>query len=49
MGRGFDITEDLAMVQATLKIPVFTREQSQLMPIAIEETRKIANVRIHIE
>ena len=47
--RGFDITEDLAMVHAALKIPAFTRGQSQLMPTAIEETRKIANVRIHIE
>ena len=47
--RGFDIAEDVARVQATLYIPSFTRGCSQLSPVDVEATRKLANVRIHIE
>ena len=47
--RGFDIAEDLAMVQATLHIPAFTKGVSQLSPIDIQQTRKLANLRIHVE
>ena len=38
--RGFDIEEDVAMMQASLKIPSFTKGVSQLSPLDIEKTRK---------
>ena len=47
--RGFDIGEDVARMQASLKIPAFTRGCTQLNPRDIEETRQLANIRIHIE
>ena len=47
--RGFDIEEDVAMFQASLKIPAFTKGVSQLSPLEIERTRKLANLRIHVE
>ena len=34
---------------AKLEIPSFTKGQSQLQPDEVEETRTIANVRIHVE
>ena len=34
---------------ATLNIPAFTRGKNQLAPEDVEGTRKIANVRIHVE
>ena len=36
-------------MQAKLHIPAFTRGKSQLSATEVEETRKIANVRIHVE
>ena len=47
--RGFDIGEDVARTQASLEIPAFTRGRDQLSPKDIEDTRQLANVRIHIE
>ena len=47
--RGFDIGEDVARIQASLKISAFTKGWSQLEPKDIEETRKLANLRIHVE
>ena len=47
--RGFDIAEDIARMQASLKIPAFTKGCLQLSPKDIEETRHLANVRIHVE
>ncbi|XP_041356492.1 uncharacterized protein LOC121373793 [Gigantopelta aegis] len=47
--RGFLIAEDLANRNATLVIPAFTRGKSQLSAREVEQTRKIANVRIHVE
>lgn len=44
--RGFDIS---GFYCSTLKIPAFTRGKSQLSGINIEQPRKIANVRIHVE
>jgi len=41
--RGFDIKESVAIYQANMSIPTFTRGKSQLD--AIEQTRRIANVR----
>lgn len=47
--RGFDIADSVGFYQATLKIPAFTRGKTQLSAHDIQETRKIANVRIHVE
>lgn len=48
--RGFNIDESVVrFYQAKLAIPSFTRGKSQLHPIDIEKTRKIASVRIHVE
>lgn len=47
--RGFLIHDELKTVGAVLKIPVFTKGKEQLHPLEVESTRKIANVRIHVE
>ncbi|XP_014669650.1 PREDICTED: uncharacterized protein LOC106810726 isoform X2 [Priapulus caudatus] len=47
--RGFDIADSVGLYRASLKIPAFTRGKKQLSAIEVEETRKIANVRIHVE
>ena len=36
-------------MQASLEIPVFTKGMPQLSPVDVEKTRKLADVRIHIE
>ena len=47
--RGFDISDSVGAYCSTLKMPAFTRGKSQLSGIEVEQTRKIANVRIHVE
>lgn len=47
--RGFDIAESVGLMYAFVKIPAFTRGQSQLKAKDVEETRKIAHLRIHVE
>ena len=47
--RGFDIADSVGFYQAILKIPAFTCGKRQLSAHDIQETRKIANVRIHVE
>ena len=47
--RGFDISEEVAMMQASLHIPAFSKGVSQLPPTETERTRKLANLRIHVE
>ena len=47
--RGFDIADSVGMMQATLHIPAFTKGKSQLSAMEVQETRTIANVRIHVE
>ena len=37
------------MHQAKLHLPAFTKGKSQMSALEIEETRTIANVRIHVE
>ena len=44
--RGFNISDSVGMMQATLHIPAFIKELSAL---EIEETHSIANVRIHVK
>lgn len=48
-GRGFDIAECVGLYQASFKIPAFTRGKKQLSADEIEDTRKIANVRILVK
>ena len=48
--RGFTLVDDFAVAcNAELIIPQFTRGSKQLDAKAVEETRKLANVRIHVE
>lgn len=47
--RGFDIADSLALYCAKLHIPAFTKGKRQLSALEVETTRKIANVRIHVE
>jgi len=47
--RSFDIAESVGMRQARLHVPAFTKGKIQLSALEIEETRTIANVRIHVE
>lgn len=47
--RGFDISDSVGAYCSTLKMPAFTRGKSQLSGIEVEQTRKIANVWIHVE
>lgn len=47
--RGFNIEDSVGAFQAQLHIPAFTKGKSQLSTLEVEETRAIANVRIHVE
>ena len=47
--RGFTVSDVVALNHGTLKIPDFTRGKKQLHPREVENTRKIASVRIHVE
>ena len=47
--HGFTIQEEVWHYGAKLHIPAFTKGKSQLDPVEIKETRKIARVRIHVE
>ena len=47
--RGFTVHEQVWFHRAELNIPAFTRGKNQLDPVDVENTRKIANVRIHVE
>ena len=47
--RGFNVEESVGLYCASLRIPSFTKGKAQLSAFEVEETRKIANVRIHVE
>ena len=47
--RGFNISDSVGTYCSTLKIPAFTKGKKQLTSIEVEQTRQIANVRIHVE
>ena len=47
--QGFTIHESVALYQAQLAIPAFTRGKNQLEPLDVERTRGITNVRIHVK
>lgn len=46
--RRFTISESVALYQAQLAFPAFTKGKNQLDPFDVE-TQGIANVRIHVE
>ena len=47
--RGFDIKESTALYCARVEFPAFTKGKKQLTGIEVEQTRRIAKVRIHME
>ena len=47
--RGFTVSESVGLKQARLVILAFTRGNSQLDPVDVEQTRGVAIVRIHFE
>ena len=47
--RRFDIQESVGLYCSTIKIPAFTKGKKHLGGIEVEQTRPIANVRIHVE
>ena len=47
--RGFDIDTSVGLMCAEIKIPAFTKGRRQLSPRDVEATRKLSNVRIHVE
>ncbi len=47
--QGFLIREDLAAYGATLRIPQFTKGKKQLSAHEVDTSRRLSNVRIHVE
>ena len=47
--KGFDIKESVGLFCARVTTPAWTRGKKQLTGIEVEQTRRIANVRIHVE
>lgn len=47
--RGFLVDDALKRIGARAQIPAFTKGKQQLDPYELEDTRDIANVRIHVE
>ena len=47
--RGFNISESVALKGARLEIPAYTKGKTQLSSLEVEETQRLANVRIHVE
>ena len=47
--RGFNIEDSVGSYCSSLRIPAFTKGKNQLSSIEVEQSRNIANVRIHVE
>ena len=47
--RGFDIHDSVGSYCSSLKIPALTEGENQLSGIEVEQTTRIANVRIRVE
>lgn len=47
--RGFNIEDSVGFYCARLHVPAYTKGKKQLSPEDVEKTRKLANVRIHVE
>jgi DDE superfamily endonuclease/Helix-turn-helix of DDE superfamily endonuclease len=47
--KGFRVEEDLMTVGAKLVTPAFLRDKQQLSQLETEQSRRVSNVRIHVE
>lgn len=47
--RGFTVSDSIAMRNAELRMPAFTKGRDQLTALEVEDSRTISNVRIHVE
>lgn len=47
--KGFTLKECFEIRRASLETPAFVCNKEQLHPIDVERTRKVANVRVHVE
>ncbi|KAJ8037752.1 hypothetical protein HOLleu_18645 [Holothuria leucospilota] len=47
--RGFNIDDSVGVFGCEIKYPVFTKGKKKLSGEEVEETRRITNVRIHVE
>jgi len=47
--RGFNITDELLMKRAQIVIPPGARGKEQMSGKDVQKTKKIANLRIHVE
>ena len=47
--RGFNIGASVGSLAVSVNIPAFTKSRNQLTAADLESTRKLANVRIHVE
>ena len=47
--RGFDITDDLALLGASIAILPFTKGKPQLSQQELEFSKQLSSIRIHIE
>ena len=47
--RGFDIQDNVALYCTDVKLPAFTKGKNQLSAINVENSRRIASVRIYVE
>lgn len=47
--RGFTIADDIGVFGAKLEIPAFTRGKAQLSQREVEMSKKLSQVRIHVE
>lgn len=47
--RGFLVEDEVRIRNCSMAMPAFTKGKAQLDPLDVEETRSIANLRIHVE
>lgn len=47
--RGFNMETEFSLQHTTLLIPAFVKGQSQLHPVDVEMTRRLASLRVHVE
>ena len=47
--RGFNVTDEQAVIGAHLEVPAYTKGKRQLSGMDVERLRQLARVRIHLE
>lgn len=47
--RGFDIQDDLTLINVKLNIPPFLKDKDQFTEVEMVQTWRIASLRIHVE